>query len=1268
MGKKSREKRERKRDGGGTGLEALLRALQALGSQDGRSEDDSQLNEQRRATREYLSRFNRDDALLALNVSDLWPANVASGVKHLLAFGLLLGLEPAGEMVEPISTYAQFSEFIEALYATWPEFPSLEDFSPEADWGQIRVRLGADFVPMFYGSSLERTPDFVEAFRITYAQTSQALADMDLAIAIQARLIEATPEMRHGEIPQSQRAHVETPPESFWVSCRQALLDIGGRVLPWRAETDGALETRLAGFTPPASVQAFGDATMRGMALPLLAVETERGWIPVSVRSGPGVVIDHWAEKRLRGVGSQTHRALAWFVAERFLGTAIGPMSPVVGEFAYDDLAISCIVSSGSLVYLICAIDHSTHERVARASKALYARLRRDQNLMFRHADGRELLLSRDGKESPTADEVRVVMVVTQSTTSLGSIEMPDRPARIVPLGDFVTILDSLDEMSDLESFWNFVDSERAKLSPFSTGPADLFASFKDSYGVLVDGATSPDLIMLDPHWGTSWRYKQLLSFWLRAPRKFPDGSSGWRLGDSTSGVIALESRHQKVMAYSTTVGSCIVQPLILVHPDDGEVDDGRMIDMFMQLLADGLHRCANLILDAPIFTLEQLVITCEPRARASIRDKPPEALDNFPEIVASAVADSRRKGRLKLKVETRAILAGLSAATDGSFEIRCLVETLRVCHMAYGMEMPVDLPERLASKASETARYQLKVADRQVDVPDYLNPIVPSPTEYKLARKRLAMEVKELGLQPGRYELAEAKAKIDSAAVRMRRHLERQLASFDSRQLLQACIEQNDALLAAERMRVQRARQSLSHAVEYDRLDAVEQARKDFGNTSRNYRYLLEKVASSPIVSGLVVQDDDLRKLVGLVDWYMVLTSASDVLHNGIDVGGVEIDDSFIPTVFYSREWDSREEAYAREHSKNRLGIGLVPNDAVEGSPDSATSDQVRTAFVSDLGFGLEHLLSALAVLSQAQACGLGDRLALSYSASAERIAQSFVESIEGLKKPEADKIVEFLTLSGPGILRLAGRDADEPDVPYWEHTKRLHRYSIRPLVVDRDQLRWGAETASRAFNIWTSSVRDGYLPADFDWGSVVQVVREIKQGIEKRLELRSEEIFRRHTKFVVRGVDFRKRFGSEGFDDVGDYDVLAYWPDDDLLVAVECKYNQPPHTLKDSRRLRDRIFGRSEDDRDGQFSRILRRREFLTIHRARMIELLKWPAPKCHRDRYVELYVCRDVYYWMVHPPYKVPTEFMRIDGVDTWIKEELPKRTSEQTRNTF
>lgn len=1258
MGKKSREKRDRRvaRMSADQGL--LLRKFREYGERSSyEAEVAKPFHERLEATRLLIRQYKRLDAAIALSVSELWPANAGSPIKHIFSWGVLLDVQNDGQGGMPIASYADFKAFAETLYETWPEFPMLEDFSPEADWGQTKVRLGQAFVPMFYGSCIERTPDFVEAFRITYAHIPEALAHMDLAVALQARIIEAMPDLGAAPAEESQRAHVDVPPEDFWLACRSTLLQVGTDIVDWRDKAGTTLETSFNAFKAPLTWNAFGDAAMQGAALPFLAVDSDGIWVPMSVRSAPGVVVDHWANKEVVGVSAHTHRRLARFVAERFRGTVMGPLKLFVGDAACDDLPISCVISADSGVYLICACDHASNERLSTAAKGAYAKVKRGVPIHFRLADGRGLMLSKDGTTGPSTDELRIVIVVTQAGTTFGSIGVPERPTRLLPLADFITIFDSLNDLDELERYWKFVDSLRHSLSPFSTGPADLYASFKDTHGVLVEGAISPTFIGLDPHWGTSWRFKALTDFWSRAPSVFPDDSAGWRLAHGTEGVVELQSRHHKAVAYSTSIGTCTVQTLVEISEGMG-IEDARMVDLFAQLLADCSYRCRELISDIPLFRQPHVLFICEPDPSNSVGDgEAPKPIEDFVRAVTSVKEDTVRKGLFHLHVDARAVLAGLNAAKDGSFEIRCLQETLERCRAACGLELPNGVGDRLRSKASEPARYHLRVVNRNVDVPDYVEPVIPSPADYKLARKHLAAEIMALGLTPGRYELSDAKARIDPASTRLRLHIENRLASLDRHQLLQAFIEQHDALLITERIKIQRARQSLAHDVEYDRLDAVEQARKEFGSVARHYRYLLEKTISSPATGNAEVTDDALRELLGLVDWYMVLTGASDVLHNGTDIGGVVIDDSYIPEVFYSTGSDGRKTEFAREYAKSRLGLGAGSEDAVEGaSEDLLSSEKLKSAFVADLGFDLQSLITALAVLSQAHRHGFGDELSLSYAAAPSRIAKGLADSIERLDLAEAERIVAFITLSEKGVRRLSGRDVDEADVPYWEHSKRIHRYAIRPLVVDGTDLRWGAEATSRSMYNWMSAVRDGYLPADFEWPHVEPVIREVKESIEKRLELRTEEIFRRHTPFVQRGIDFFRKFRGEGFEDVGDFDIFAYWPDANLLVTVECKYNQPPFTVKDDRRLRDRMFGKAEDDKAGQFSRIQRRRLFLEMNRSRMLDLLKWPKSEAKPFRHVEVYVSRAVYYWMVHPPYPVPTKFVRVDALDTWIKTEL------------
>lgn len=929
-----------------------------------------------------------------------------------------------------------------------------------------------------------------------------------------------------------------------------------------------------------------------------------------------------------------------------------------LGSEVCRELPISSVTSAPTGVYLICACNHELLDEQSAVAASVLAKARKAKNIRFKVVGGPEVLLSKDGINGPSADELHIILAPTLAATSAGLLNLPDEPLRLLPLADLITIFDSLENLEELQRYWAFCDRQRSALNPFSRAPADLFASFKDTDEVLVDGAIEPTMISLDPSWGTSWRFKALAEFWSRAPRVFPDRTSAWRLSEGTEGVIEMSSRGRKVIAYSTLVGDCTVQALLEIK-DDLDLEDGRMVDLFIQILADSTFRCCGLLAAAPLFQLDHVLFVCKRSVSSTIVGADgvdSVAAQNASPVVTAAEGSFGRSAVVHLDVDVLAVLAGLTDATDGSFEAKCLAETIRKSHDALGMVLPEGLEEAVVSKTGQLARYTVRVSNRRVDVPDHPSVVVPRMSDYKLARKQLAETIRDLSLAPGRYTLSEAKGKIDLAKAQFRLRIEERLAQLNRFQLIRACIEQHDALLVTKRGRIERARQSLSHEVDYDRVNAVKEAHDKYGTVARHYRYLLEKVVSSQVSGSDEVTPDVLRELVGKVDWLMSLAGASDVLHNGVDVAGVTINDSFIPEVFYSDGSSDREIRFAREYARTRLGLGENHKDVVEGEPEALLeSIDFNNAFEADVGFSLSDLLTSMSVLAQAQRYGFAQELSLSYGASPDKLAEKLAAEIKELGHEKAGRIVAFLTLSETGLLRLAGRDIQEGEVPYWEHNKRVHRYAIRPLVQVDGELRWGAEMASRCMFNWTSSVRDGYLPANFGWPNVESAVRQVKSSIEKRLEFRSEEIFRRHTPFVARGIDFHRRFRTEGFEDVGDFDVLAYWSEYNLLVAVECKYNQPAYTMKDSRRIRDKIFGRKEGDK-GQIGKVLRRGAFLEQNRTRMLELLDWPEPDKVSERYVELYVSRDIYYWMVNPPYPVPTHFVAIPTLDSWLKTKL------------
>lgn len=688
---------------------------------------------------------------------------------------------------------------------------------------------------------------------------------------------------------------------------------------------------------------------------------------------------------------------------------------------------------------------------------------------------------------------------------------------------------------------------------------------------------------------------------------------------------------------------------------------NGRMLELFVECIADSISQRRTLLLELPLFKIKRIVVDCcsdnSTFATESEDEKTQEKLSilllsnwqllNYVEVSDLNVAVDVNLAKVRFQ---------LDSVSDASFQADCTLFCIDGLMKLIGQSLSSELESIIKASASRTPRVMLKQIRRTVDVPEFSSPKIPQTEQYKVARKNLAVILRKHGVEPGKYELLQAKKIIDLARNEFRSEIHSRIDKYESSLLLLFCIEQHDALINEYQRKVIRLKQSLEHEVSYDIPKALAEAYKEFTNSARNYRYLLEYCLSSQSVSAEQVTTLQVTEIIASVDWLFVLYNASDILHNDIDVGGIKIDHNFIPEIFYSADRCVKEHEFLLEMASMDLGIDLVREDEVTltQKKDECWRGFEQT-FIKEVGFSFINLTQILSMLAHWYTVGGADELHHSYQATIKDIVERAVESIPNLTIAEAHLIVDFLTLEPSKIRRLPGKSVDESDVPVWEHTKRLNRYTIRPLIpIKEGIIAWGAGSTNHATSIWTGSVSNGYLPADFNWPQVKNIIREIKEGIEKELEVRAFEVCSRATPHLKHGINFKYRFPKDGFDDVGDFDVLAYWPETNTWLSVECKYNQPPFCLKDTRRLRDRIFG--SESEDGQFSKIERRRSFLESKTDRLRNLLSWPKPVVSsKPVIVELYVSRDIYWWMRNPPIPIPTHFVRIDMLDNWLQEQ-------------
>jgi hypothetical protein len=523
-----------------------------------------------------------------------------------------------------------------------------------------------------------------------------------------------------------------------------------------------------------------------------------------------------------------------------------------------------------------------------------------------------------------------------------------------------VSLFDSIKNSGELDAFFSYLDDVESKAGGM-VGLVDHLAAFRDSHGVLVEGAESPDWISLDPHWSSSWRFKELRAFWASAPHSFPDDLHTWVVDERKDGLTSLKAKGPFVLAWSGGVGPCVVQAVMEVGSDPDYVN-GPLLELFVHCVADALTQRSSQLEKLELFHRVQIVVRCEmdPQTLPVLNDE--EATKrraSLPLLTRLRLAFSAsEKAVFAVEVNLSRLCSGLNSAADAKFETECAIELAIGLSQLLGLICDEDVLESLSGTAKRPPRFTLRSTERPFDVPDHASPNLPEAGQFKIARKELAVVFKQQGVAaPARYELEPAKLIMNSARDAMRKELHATISQFDRRQLLQICIAQHDELTTKYHFEVMRLKLSLSHQVSFDRSSRLAEAYEKYTSMARNYRYLLECCASSPEQGDVRPTAPEVVQLIARIDWLSVLYGASDTLHNGIDVGGIELNDSFVPTVFFSEDRDSKEHQYLQDVASAKLGIGLSEIDEVNSDQDSARNwAQLDDAFISDLGFSLTH------------------------------------------------------------------------------------------------------------------------------------------------------------------------------------------------------------------------------------------------------------------------------------------------------------------------
>jgi hypothetical protein len=369
-------------------------------------------------------------------------------------------------------------------------------------------------------------------------------------------------------------------------------------------------------------------------------------------------------------------------------------------------------------------------------------------------------------------------------------------------------------------------------------------------------------------------------------------------------------------------------------------------------------------------------------------------------------------------------------------------------------------------------------------------------------------------------------------------------------------------------------------------------------------------------------------------------------------------IDDDYRVSVHHSDDITAMQEEFGKELAQIKLGLQGNSSDMVDMRLEiDQYLDEIDAAFFQDFGFGFRNLINVLQVLALWAEYDKSDEEKSYYSADLEKIVEICIKNITSVHEESIRGIVDFLTLKPEYLLKVEGQSAVCDDLPVWEHRKRTTRYTLKPLINIGGLYYWGPHSAFRSAVTWLNTSSVHQLPADYKAGSVQTVLTKGHRVMEEALVTKTKEIIERYTSLVVIERELHKadRDGNHPID-LGDYDVLAFIKNKNMLVYIECKWMDPPYCLKDARRLRQKIFGRittSGSFENGYIQKAERRAEYLTSHLSDIMRALKW-HPESMPPHLVALFVTQMGFWWTRFPIIETQMKFVNLKLLDDYISK--------------
>lgn len=1176
---------------------------------------------------QLLKEYSFYDIIKSLFAIILWNNNNSAILKQIFIIISLISIEEFEfENNDKIFNYFEFKKFTQSLLSNLPEFPTLEDYCPEKDWGEIKFFHNNFYYKIFYGSEICNIYDYLQCFKLVHGSLKNFYQnnnlenpgkDLEIFLSLQNQTIEDIKTQKNNEVEPGQ---ISLPSRVFWKESQVCFYYLMKKINKQDNEFLNKYSIKVGDKEQVyKKLLNFETDFLEGELLNHSFICYKGNYYPIIPRRFSYVLCKYWnnqldnliiTKKFSLNEYELIKSAIKIYIRERKTHNIqfIDNINEYINNKKLKNISCSAIIINNEVIlfyFLNPTIkDEETH------LFELYNLLKS------------EIISS---LHLPQDFDVQLIIVNMLFPFENAIVNFPvHKNIFYFPLVDFIQMINELNDFFELGKQLHYLKNNPLNYNPMYSISDKLAFYRENNNGTILTGANNFSyLILEDANYGSSTRFESLKNKYKKFPLLYSIGDpEKWHiLPDKNSNKLRLEAK--------TLLGFIKYQKInnsdICIKPIFGIYNKKQYIilDNITDMVEDIFYHYLDIISKHKFFReYKNLLIEVIPysviKENKVFKFLQNKIDNNLIWTFTTGYPDKNTHG-IRILYNEDLYFDAMNGAKDSKIETNLAIEIIEKLDFYVPDENVLKIKNKILKHKNDKTRFAFNLLNKPTSFPEHWQVILPEDKDFILVQNKMAKLIKSSEYKPGKYTNNEAKNILQIVREGLMPVLDNELSQIDSTQGISYLIQQMDAYYNETEHKRRLLDISTEHDVDYNRTQRLIEIKNECHHNNIIYRYLIEKFIYLPHIGTKILTKDKLQLLIAEAHWILHTYQYGDIIHNNLTELSLIIKDDYTIYADVSKKMLQKQNKYLEYESENDLYNNL-PKE-MKFNDEKNYYPKLNEAMIYDFGFSFQLLIDLLSCLSSWTAYKNIDEQPY-YTASIPEIIQMLLNKLpnkDDCNEEAIKKLIDFLTLKADEVSKIYEEDflstKECNEIPVYEYNKRFSRYMIKPFIkTDENKILWGPQSTYQAKDVWTKNLAYPRFPFGL-------CACKTKNIIQKQKEKREAELNNNTYKFLLNNwsqyceknvyLHNRDKKGNHP-ENLGDYDVLCYIPKKNCLLNIECKYYLKPYCLKDAKRLLNNVLKPDKKSKKNSLEKVKNREIYLENNLNKIFEILKWPIPK--------------------------------------------------------